>query len=156
MNPSLLIVERATAPNGGKKKQGGASMLELLVSLLIFSFGMLGLAGLQVRSLSMSQSSLYRSQATALTDDILDRMRADRDGALINQWNTTLADASSSIATTPLAKSDMKDWKATVEALLPDGKASVTMASGTVTVTLQWDDTRGREGAQSWTTVSRL
>ena len=156
MNPSMLIVERATAPNSGKKKQSGASMIELLVSLLIFSFGMLGLAGLQVRSLSMSQSSLYRSQATALTDDILDRMRADRDNALAGQWTTALTDASSSIATTPLAKSDMKDWKATVEALLPDGKARVTVGSGTVTVTLQWDDTRGREAAQSWTTVSRL
>ena len=155
MNPSS-IVERATAPNFGKKKQAGASMLELLVSLLIFSFGMLGIAGLQIRSLGMSQSSLYRSQATALTDDILDRMRADRDNALANQWTTTLATASSSIATTPLPKADMKDWKATVEALLPDGKASVTMSSGTVTVILQWDDTRGREGAQSWTTVSRL
>jgi type IV pilus assembly protein PilV len=156
MNPSILIVERATAPNSRKKKQSGASMIELLVSLLIFSFGMLGLAGLQVRSLSMSQSSLYRSQATALTDDILDRMRADRDNALAGQWTTALTNASSSIATTPLAKSDMKDWKATVEALLPDGKASVAVGSGTVTVTLQWDDTRGREAAQSWTTVSRL
>jgi type IV pilus assembly protein PilV len=156
MNPSLLIVDRAPAPNIGKNTQSGASMIELLVSLLIFSFGMLGLAGLQVRSLSMSQSSLYRSQATALTDDILDRMRADKDNALLGRWNTTLTDTASSIATTPLAKSDTKDWKESVEALLPGGKASVTMASGTVTVTLQWDDTRGREDAQSWTTVSRL
>jgi type IV pilus assembly protein PilV len=156
MKPSLLTDSKPALKNCRKKRQAGASMIELLVSLLIFSFGMLGLAGLQVRSLSMSQSSLYRSQATALTDDILDRMRADRDNALAGNWNTALATASGSVSGTALFKTDMKDWKQTVEALLPDGKASVSMGSGTVTVTLQWDDTRGREGVQSWTTVSRL
>lgn len=155
MNPSSNF-ERATAPKAGQKKQAGASMLELLVSLLIFSFGMLGLAGLQIRSLSMSQSSLYRSQATALTDDILDRMRADRDNALAGNWNTALTTASGSVSGTALFNTDMKDWKATVESQLPDGKASVNMGSGTVTVVLQWDDSRGREAAQSWTTISRL
>lgn len=155
MNPTL-IAERTPAPISGKKTQAGASMLELLVSLLIFSFGMLGIAGLQIRSLSLSQSSLYRTQATALTDDILDRMRADRDNALAGNWNTGLTTGSGSVSGTALFKTDMKDWKATVEALLPDGKASVNMGSGEVTVVLQWDDSRGREAAQSWTTKSRL
>jgi type IV pilus assembly protein PilV len=155
MTPSSISA-RAAAPHHRKQHQSGASMIELLVSLLIFSFGMLGLAGLQVRSLSLSQSSLYRSQATALADDILDRMRADRDNALAGNWNTALTTASSSVSGTALFKTDMKDWKATVEALLPDGKASVNMGSGTVTVILQWDDSRGREPVQSWPTTSRL
>ncbi|MDH5541144.1 MAG: type IV pilus modification protein PilV, partial [Rhizobacter sp.] len=61
-----------------RRAQRGASMIELLVSILIFAFGMLGLVGLQNRTLGYGQISLYRSQATALTDDILDRMRTDR------------------------------------------------------------------------------
>ena len=132
-------------------------MLELLVSLLIFSFGMLGLAGLQIRSLSMSQSSLYRSQATALADDILDRMRADRANALAGNWNTALTTAASSVTGSALYQTDLKDWKATVESLLPAGQAYVGVNANVVTITLQWDDTRGRDlTPQSWTTISRL
>ena len=132
-------------------------MLELLVSLLIFSFGMLGLAGLQIRSLSMSQSSLYRSQATALADDILDRMRADRANALAGNWNTALTTAASSVSGSALYQTDLKDWKATVESLLPAGQASVNVNANVVTITLQWDDSRGRDSSpQSWATISRL
>ena len=69
-------------------RQRGASMIELLVALVIFAFGMLGLAGLQTRTMEFSQSSLYRSQATALTDDVLDRMRADRANAANGLWDT--------------------------------------------------------------------
>jgi len=154
MNPSV-IRRPSSRPRG--KAQTGVSMLELLVSLLIFSFGMLGLAGLEIRTLSMSQSSLYRSQATALADDILDRMRADRANALAGNWNTALATTASSVTGSALYQTDLKDWKTTVEALLPAGQASVDVTANIVTVTLQWDDTRGRDPSpQSWVTKSRL
>lgn len=130
-------------------RQRGVSMIELLVSLLIFTFGMLGLAGLQTRTLSFNQSSLFRSQATALTDDILDRMRADRLNALAGRWDTPLTTASSAIAGTLIYQTDLKDWKAQVEALLPSARASVVTNTtagssdlGMVTVVIEWDDTR--------------
>lgn len=154
MNPSVI---RRPPSRHSSKAQSGVSMLELLVSLLIFSFGMLGLAGLEIRTLSMSQSSLYRSQATALADDILDRMRADRANALAGNWNTALATAASSVTGSALYQTDLKDWKATVESLLPAGQASVAVNANVVTITLQWDDSRGRDPSpQSWATISRL
>jgi type IV pilus assembly protein PilV len=124
-----------------KKGQRGASMIELLVSILIFAFGMLGLVGLQTRTLSYGQFSLYRSQATALTDDILDRMRADRASAKAGNWNTLLANASTSITgTTTIAETDLKEWKQQVEALLPLGKGQVNVTAGVVTITMTWDE----------------
>jgi type IV pilus assembly protein PilV len=139
------------------QRQRGISMVELLVSLLIFSFGMLGLAGLQTRTLSFNQSSLYRSQATALGDDILDRMRADRQNAVAGLWNTALTTNAASVTGTELYKTDLKLWKQSVEALLPSGKGFVNVAGGTVTVTLTWDDSRsGGDNAQGWTTVTGL
>ena len=50
--------------------------------------------GLQTRTMEFSQSSLYRSQATALTDDVLDRMRADYANAVNGLWDTATTDAS--------------------------------------------------------------
>ena len=123
-----------------KKGQRGASMIELLVSILIFAFGMLGLVGLQTRTLGYGQFSLYRSQATALTDDILDRMRTDRVNARAGTWNTVLADASTSITGATIAQTDLKDWKQQVEALLPLGQAEVSVTAGVVTIKVRWDE----------------
>jgi type IV pilus assembly protein PilV len=142
----------------------GISLIELLVSLLIFSFGMLGLAGLQTRALSFSQSSMQRSLATSLTDDILDRMRADRANAINNNWDTALTDTSSSITGSLLYQTDLKDWKQAVEATLPEGRASVGVdVNGVVTIVVEWSDSRGKDNPldtevanQQWTTKTQL
>jgi type IV pilus assembly protein PilV len=134
-------------------------MIELLVALVIFAFGTLGLAGLQTQALAFSQGSLYRSQATALTDDILDRMRTDRTNAKGGAWNTALNETAASIASpVTIARIDIKDWKDQVEALLPAGQASIAVNAGVVTVTLQWDDSRGERQAavQSFVTQSQI
>jgi type IV pilus assembly protein PilV len=141
------------------RAQSGFSMIEVLVALLIFAFGMLGLAGLQSRTLAFSQTSLYRSQATALTDDILDRIRLDRTNASSGSWNTDFPDTASTITGTQLYKVEMKDWKQQVEELLPSGAAKVVVdGSGIVTVTLQWDESRAEGSAltQKFETTSRL
>jgi len=127
-------------------------MIEFLVALIVFAFGTLGLAGLQTQALAYSQGSLYRSQATTLTDDILDRMRADRLNAKAGSWNTALTAASTSISGGTIAQTDMKDWKEHVEALLPSGKAAVDVNGNIVTITIQWDDSRGN---RSTTTINQ-
>ena len=143
--------------NKTRSAQAGMTMIELLVSFVIFAFGMLGLAGLQTKTLSFSQSSLYRSQATALADDILDRMRVDRDNALAGRWDTAISsDANSITPLTFIYQSDLKDWKQQVESLLPSGAAKIEVLNGVVTVTIEWDDSRKREAAESWITQSRL
>jgi type IV pilus assembly protein PilV len=137
----------------GKAGQRGASMIELLVSILIFAFGMLGLVGLQTRTLSYGQFSLYRSQATALSDDILDRMRTDRVSAKAGGWDSALSVAAASIGTSTFAEADLKDWKQQVEGLLPLGKGQVAVAAGVVTITMTWDE---RGTTQSFVTTSGL
>jgi type IV pilus assembly protein PilV len=140
-------------------------MIELLVAFVIFSFGMLGVAGLQTKTLSFSQASLQRSQASALTDDILDRMRSDRLGALAQRWNTdrneTAAAAVRSGVNIGVVATDLSDWKSQVEALLPAGQASIAVSAdpaslGVVTVEIFWDDSAGRDEAVVFKTVSRL
>jgi type IV pilus assembly protein PilV len=128
------------------RRQRGASMIEVLVSILIFAFGMLGLVGLQTRTLAYGQVSMYRSQATALADDIIDRMRADRVNAKAGNWNSAITEKYADITGTALAKTELKDWKNQLENLLPDGKASVAWdaTTGLVTVDIRWFE-RGNE-----------
>ena len=53
------------------------SLIEVLVSVVIMSVGILGVAGIQVVSLQQNRSSIFRAEALQLANDILDRMRAN-------------------------------------------------------------------------------
>lgn len=55
-------------------------MLEVLISILVIAFGLLGLAGLQGVSIRNNHNAYLRNQATLYAYDIADRIRANRVG----------------------------------------------------------------------------
>lgn len=55
----------------------GFSLLEVLISLLVLSIGLLGLAGMQMLGLLNSGSASFRGQAVAIANDLAERMRAN-------------------------------------------------------------------------------
>lgn len=59
----------------------GFTLLEVLITVVIFSIGLLGLAGLQVKGLTLAHDSLLRTTATLLANDMADRMRANMSAA---------------------------------------------------------------------------
>lgn len=62
---------------GKASKQTGATLIEVLISMLLIGIGLLGVAASQISSLKMTLSSYQRSQATVLANDIADRLRAN-------------------------------------------------------------------------------
>jgi len=56
-------------------------MLEVLVTILILAFGMLGLAGLQSKIFTAEMESYQRAQAVVLMNDMVERINANRDAA---------------------------------------------------------------------------
>lgn len=60
-----------------KADQSGATMIEVLVSIVITVFGLLALAGLQTRMNAAVLESFQRSQALSLLQDITERMQAN-------------------------------------------------------------------------------
>jgi type IV pilus assembly protein PilV len=58
--------------------QRGISLIEVLVTLVIIAFGLLGMAGLQVRLQSSEMESYQTTQALLLLDDMRGRMEANR------------------------------------------------------------------------------
>ena len=63
-------------------KQRGLSMIEILVTLTIVAFGLLGLLGLQARALSFQKDSFDRKAAAELVAQLAERMRANHLGFL--------------------------------------------------------------------------
>ena len=60
--------------------QAGLSMIEVLVSLTIVAFGVLGLLGLQARALSFQRDSFDRRTAAEMVAQLTERMRANHIG----------------------------------------------------------------------------
>ena len=139
-------------------------MIELLVAILLFAFGLLGMIGMQSKALGYGHMSLLRSQAAALTDDMMDRLRSDRANALAGNWQITMGETASDVVGSTLAANDQRDWLTQVAALLPSGQASVSVSlTGGVTIAIQWyeqgNDPPGTTTPTtftSFTTTSRL
>ncbi len=65
------------------RRQGGFSMIELLVAVLVMGIGVLGITGLQMVSLQNNRGALLRSEAVVLAYDMMDRIRANPVGTPI-------------------------------------------------------------------------
>ena len=55
----------------------GFTLLEVLIALLVFSLGLLGMAGLLIVSVKTNHSAYLRTQASFLAQSMADRMRAN-------------------------------------------------------------------------------
>lgn len=123
--------------------QGGVSLIEVLVALLIFSIGLLGLAGLIIVSLRSTQSAYLRTQATVLAQSMANRMRANPIGVWSGSYSTTYPLSSSatsscsSSACTPaqLAQQDGSDWSQQLSAALPQPAATIVCSTSTAGTT---------------------
>ena len=55
----------------------------MLVALVIFAVGLLGIAALHIESLNAGRTALNRTQAVALASDLADRIRANREACTV-------------------------------------------------------------------------
>ena len=150
----------------------GSTLIEVLVSLLILSMGLLSMGGLQTVSLKNNQSAYYRTQATMFANDIADRMRANMAAVTAGNYNNVAGANTASCFTaagcTPgqMAAQDILDWETQVAAALPGGDSVVCLdssqedgtpasvaCSGTGSVyaiKIWWDDNRDGTAEQRY------
>lgn len=116
----------------------GFTLIEVLVTMVVMSFGLLGFAALLTKSVSTNRQATQRSQATILAHDIAERMRVNRAAAVAGAYNLAL---DSDPAGGGLAGEDMVDWIGLVADALPQGDAAVNVnGNGNTTITLQWNE----------------
>lgn len=72
----MLTMVRSRARS--RQLQGGTSMIEVLISIVIVVLGLLGLAGLQSRAQLAEAESFQRAQAVVLLQDMVDRIQSNR------------------------------------------------------------------------------
>jgi type IV pilus assembly protein PilV len=142
-----------------RRGQAGVSLIEVLVALLVVSFGVLAMSGLITNASRYGKTSEFRAIATLLANDIADRMRANMPG--VKSGSYSLADAYERLDTPPnadercteaapctdangaiLAAKDLTDWKRALYYGLPGGAGYVSVkADGTsADVWVAWTD----------------
>jgi type IV pilus assembly protein PilV len=112
---------RPAAPHR-RRAARGISLIEVLVVLVLFSFGLIGMVGLQARAVQTSVGAEDSARAALLANDLASRMWGARsvtlDGAVIDDWNERVADPA--------------------QGGLPNGAGTVAVAAGVATITVEW------------------
>lgn len=65
----------------GSRRQAGGLLIEVLVALVVFSFGLLGYTAMQAQGSLAEAEALQRSQALVLVEDMASRLNANRANA---------------------------------------------------------------------------
>lgn len=134
-------------------RQTGLSLVEVLVTLLVISVGLLGIAGLQVTSLRSNATAYHHSQAVWYAYDMADRIRVNRDGIIAGYYSAiavdgteTSVDCSSACDADTLASYDAYQWGQQL-VTLPAGEGMVAVnGDGTYTISVMWDEAGGATG----------
>ena len=129
----------------------GFSLIEVLVTMVLLAIGLLGLAGLQARSLANSHGSFYRTIAVQQAYNIADRIAANLVGANAGNYDNLTATppadpgcVASSCSVAQMAQTDHYQWLQATAAVLPGGTGTVSAAIGgsgrIFVVTMMWHD----------------
>lgn len=113
------------------RQQTGSYLLEALVAILIFAFGVLGLIGLLGNSIRVTNDARYRSEAANLASAMIADM-----------WGMTATDIDTKFAS---GGTKLTSWTAKAAALLPSATTEVDLTqpdfsteSRNVAVTVSW------------------
>jgi len=93
-------------PCGNRER--GVTLLEVLVTILIVTFGLLGLAGLQARIQAAELESYQRVQAIVLMQEMVDRLRANRHEAV--SYVATVGTGSTVTSASSGFQRDLYEW----------------------------------------------
>jgi len=127
--------------------QRGFSLIEALVSLIVISVGMIGIAALYNQGLGASRTALYRTQAVNLAADMADRIRSNKIAGIVYDaaGADSNCDPSDNRDCTPaeMARHDKWLWTTQVAAQLPNGVGRVGVAPTdppTYTIVVEWQE----------------
>lgn len=167
------------------RRQTGVTLLEVLIALIVFSIGLIGVAGILVISLKSNQVAFQRTQSTFIAQSFADRLRFNTIGV----WNGGYANLSCATppaippactsaapcTTAQLAVRDFGEFCAALTDHLPAGTGTIVCArpvgaptppasmvlgrapyDGTCTISVSWtEQARDGEGGADVDTGTR-
>ncbi len=150
--------------------QNGFTLFETLIAVVIMAIGLIGIAGLQTKTAVYTEASLYRSQASTLAQEIIERMRSNPTQAIEGAYDieslpnltTSCTGLDKYCTVVDIRDHDLAMWSNRVRAALPEGRATITTVAGAagepvnITIILSWDDSRGQKARSTETYSMKL
>ena len=105
----------------------GFGLIEILVSMLLLNIGLLGLMGLQALGLQAERSAFFRTSASLISTDAVERIRANRTGFVASDYSSATSDANDSCfkragcSSKALAQTDLHELSIRAAEELPYG-----------------------------------
>ena len=130
--------------------QAGFSLIEVLVSIVVLSFGMLGMVGMQAASLQANREARIQSAAVFLGRELAETIRGNKNIGILTSSNPYVGSFTSSplvvsapsyclnatptpstgcTSTTDVANAQMTEWLTRVDAELPGARVDVCFDS---------------------------
>ena len=117
-----------------QSRQRGISLIEVMMAVLIFSVGLIGLASLMVMATRSNHAAYLRTQVVFLANSMAGRMSANPAGVWNGNYNNTYPVSSGSIGcasgaacnAADLATHDQRLWSSQLKTFLPSPVATIT------------------------------
>lgn len=142
--------------NHPMNNSSGFTLLEVMIAMVIFSIGLLGLAGIQAVAISNNNSAYTRTVSMQLAYNIADVLRASTDttgnvNSIYDSVSSTIAGAPTSCVQqsggtapsctdTALANFEIYHWQKRIDNELASGLGTISKAGNVYTITIMWDD----------------
>lgn len=144
-----------------KNRERGASMIEIVITMLIMSIGLLGLGALQINAMKFQKSASQKSEATQSAYDLSERIRANGLGVIASDYLYTTAYATTVSHLPPIpecsitkctaneiARIDLAQWLQNLASRLRGGAGYVIKNSvGGYDVTVMWREQNDQSSA---------
>ncbi len=103
------------------RRAAGVTLIEVLISLLVLSIGLLGVAALQSFTLKANQGAYFRTQAVNQAYEVADFIRSNRGAPDAIDWAI---------------------WQTRISQQLPEGALVVVINNNIATVEVSWQENR--------------
>lgn len=153
-------MKKSLNSRSGPSRASGATLIEVLVSIVIASVGLLAMAGISAAALKYTKFSQHRASASQLAAEIAERMRANAFApnavanyqyleSMGNQHDLGAAPVPACEVVTDVctlqqvAAADLWQWRSHVRSQLPGGSVAVSpdpAAARSVDVWVAWRD----------------
>jgi type IV pilus assembly protein PilV len=144
-----------------RQPQRGSSLVEVLMAMLLMSFGVLAMTTMQANAIQHSHTIDTRARATLLAHDLADRMRANV--APSNDWSAYELSSHAPLSApnaallhacqggTPCAFADMAavdlgQWQQQLADSLPEGRGHVHLVGMQADIWVIWDEAEQTSG----------
>jgi type IV pilus assembly protein PilV len=123
------------------RRQGGFTLIEVLVSLLVFSIGLLALVGLQGAAIRFASDAQHRASATFLADQLFARILVSDKTTLASFAHNPTGATKCAPTAAASANAVVTEWLAEVSQALPNADSAsqqitVNTVNGEVTIKL--------------------